>query len=307
MQEILLSTLPKVHGPVKGCWFQGYPIHKGFTEASLNYATVYAKQKRIIPNQATLKKDFEFYKKTLRQAGFKVHSVPFPKELNQIDNLRHDAVFIRDVGFMYKNMWIKSNFSCRHRQPEADAYAPIIAKKFRKKIVNLPKGAYLEFGDVSYLNTQDGVFYFGGLSRSNKKGHDFVKKIIKPDHYCLIKSEGYHLDTIFAPVINKENQIAAFLVNKRRLDSKCLNKIKQLGFPLINIKPADSSGVPNKLGNYAVNALVAPGVMISCHKFETPGVEKKLKERGIKHYITPLTYFRYAGGSCHCLANEVNK
>ncbi len=307
MQEILLSNLPKAHGQVKGCWFKGYPIHKGFTQASLNYATIYANQKKILPKQSALKKDFEFFKKTLRSAGFKIHSVPFPNELNQIDNLRHDAIFIRDVGFMYKNLWIKSNFSCRHRQPEADAYAPIIAKKFKKRIINLPKGAYLEFGDTLYAKTKSGVFYFGGLSRSNKKGHDFVKKIIKPDFYCLIKSEGYHLDTIFAPIINKDNQLVAFIVNKKRFNTKCLDKIKKLGIPIINIKPIDSSGIPGKLGNYAINALVAPGIMVSCHKFETLGVEKKLKELGIKHHVTPLTYFRFAGGSCHCLANEINK
>jgi len=26
---------------------------------------------------------------------------------------------------------------------------------------------------------------------------------------------------------------------------------------------------------------------------------------GIERFITPLTYFRYAGGSVHCLTNEI--
>jgi len=60
-----------------------------------------------------------------------------------------------------------------------------------------------------------------------------------------------------------------------------------------------------ELGDYAVNALIAPGIMVNSSKFSTPGIEDQLAEMGIQRYVTPLTSFRYAGGSVHCLTNEV--
>lgn len=45
--------------------------------------------------------------------------------------------------------------------------------------------------------------------------------------------------------------------------------------------------------------------MMNCGKFSTPDVEEKLKALKIKRYFAPLTYFRFAGGSYHCLTNEI--
>ncbi len=305
MNEIIIVSLPPANGEVKGCWYNGYPIHKGESEDSLNYATVYANEHKIIPDQAVIQSDYKNFVATLEKTGFKIHILPFPEELNQIDNLKHDAIFIRDSGFMFQDYWIKARFSAKQRAQEAEVFADIISKKFSKKIIELPTNAYLEFGETFYLKTKNGTFYFGGLSRSNKIGHDFIKEILDPDHYCLIESEGYHLDTVFSPVINKNNELVAILTTDNMISPSCIANMKNVDLEIINIDPIDSSGVGKGLGNYAVNSLIAPGKLLNSIEFKTPGVEERLQQLGIERYISPLTYHRFAGGSFHCLTNEI--
>lgn len=305
MNEIIIVDLPKAHGEIRGCWYNGYPIHKGHTENSLNHATLYANQKRIIPDQKKLKHDFENFENILKRAGFYIHVLPFPEELNQTDSLHHDAVFIRDAGLMFKDYWIKARFSAKVRQKEADVHTKTITKKFNKKVLELPKNAFLEFGDIFLLQTKNGSYYFGGLSRSNKKGHNFARSIINPDNYCLIESEGYHLDTVFSPVLNISNELIAFIVTKKIVNHNSLQFLKRFNLEIIYIDPIDSFGEREGLGKYAVNTLVAPGIMLNCAEFLTKGVEDRLKQLKIKRFISPLTYFYFAGGSYHCLTNEI--
>ena len=91
------------------------------------------------------------------------------------------------------------------------------------------------------------------------------------------------------------------------ITQKSLASLKQLDIEIIEIDPIDSSGEGKELGNYAINTLVAPGIMLNCAEFLTEKVESKLKSLGIKRYVSPLTYFRFAGGSYHCLTNEIYK
>jgi len=303
--EIIIVGLPPVTDVVKGVWYNGYPVHWGESESSLNYATFHANRAGIIPDQEILRKNWLNFIDTLLLAGFHLHIVPFPDELNQPHSLYHDAVFIRDAGLMYKNIWIKARFSVHDREHEGDYHARLIEQKFNKTIITLPEEARLEGGDISYFETKDGRFYFGGLSRSNEAGHDYVRNLIHPDEFILIESEGYHLDTVFTPVVGASNRLLAIITARRALHSRSIRALENLGVPIIDIDLFDSSGEGRELGCYAVNALTGPGVMVNSSKFHTPGVEMHLKELGIKRYITPLTYFRYAGGSVHCLTNEI--
>lgn len=303
MNEIILFNLPAG----RGCWYGGYPVHRGESEESVNYATVYANEKHIVPDQEILKNEFNNFVKILKSAGFVLHIIPFPEQLNRPDNLHHDAVFARDAGLMFKDYWIKARFNVLSRQAESDVCAKIISAKFGKKILESPPGAYLEFGETLYLQTQNGSYYFGGLSRANKQGHDFVRKIVNPDNYCLLKSKGYHLDTVFTPVLNSDNALAAFIVAEEMLSPESLDGLKKFNVEIIRVNLADSSGTKEKLGNCAVNALVAPGIMINSAKFLTPGAEGRFAELGINRFVAPLLYFRFAGGSCHCLTNEIYK
>jgi len=304
-REIILLGLAPVTSEVRGMWHKGYPVHQGETEASINFATLYASKRGIIPDQELLKREWLDFVGTLLQAGFHLNIIPFPAELNRPDSLYHDAVFIRDGGLIFRGIWIKSRFSVKDRMFEGEFHAQLIESKLGKTVVSLPEGAFLEGGDISYLETCQGSYYFGGLSRSNKAGHDFVREIIRPDHYILVKSEGYHLDTVFTPVVSVENRLAAVIIAADGISSDSMAQIRALGIQVIEVSAQDSSGVDEQLGDYAVNALIAPGVMVNSSRFTTPGVEETLKKLGIERYVTPLTSFRYAGGSVHCLTNEV--
>ena len=303
--EIIVIGLPPVTQDVKGVWYNGYPVHQGESVESLNYATFYANQNHIVPDQEVLRREWLNFIDTLLLAGYHLHIVPFPAELNLPESLYHDAVFVRDAGLMYKDLWIKARFTVLAREHEGDYHSRLIEQKFKKTVITLPMEARLEGGDVAYVETREGRYYFGGLSRSNQAGHDFVRSLINPDHYILIHSEGYHLDTVFTPIIGEENNLSGLIIARQALAPESIQALEKLGVPLIDIDLVDSSGTGKDLGCYAVNALVAPGVMVNSSKFFTPGVEEILSDMGIERFITPLTYFRYAGGSVHCLTNEI--
>lgn len=304
-REIILLGLPPVTEKVKGMWHKGYPVHKGESEASVNFATLYAKTHGIVPDQDLLRREWLNFVDTLLLAGFHLHIIPFPDELNRPDSLYHDAVFIRDGGMIYRSIWIKGCFSVKDRRLEGTFHSELISTKLKKTIVAPPKDALLEGGDINFLTTSKGSYYFGGLSRSNKMGHDFVKDIIRPDNYILVESDGYHLDTLFTPVVTADNRLAALIVASESIKPKSMARIRELGIPVIEVSAQDSSGSGDTLGDYAVNALIAPGVMVNSSLFVTPGVEEKLQKLGIERFVAPLTSFKYAGGSVHCLTNEV--
>ncbi len=304
-REIILLGLAPVTAKVHGMWHKGYPVHQGETEASINFATLYASEHGIIPDQDLLRKEWLNLVDTLLAAGFHLHIVPFPEALNRPDSLYHDAVFIRDGGLIFRGIWIKSRFSVKDRIYEGEFHTKLIEAKLNKTVVTLPTEAFLEGGDISYLETCQGSYYFGGLSRSNKVGHDFVRGIIRPDQYILIESEGYHLDTVFTPVVNADNCLVAVIVTADKLSQDSMKALHNLGVRVIEVSAMDSSGVADQLGDYAVNALIAPGIMVNSSYFSTPGVEELLSELNIQRFVTPLTSFLYAGGSVHCLTNDI--
>ncbi len=304
-REIILLGLPPVTAEVKGMWPNGYPVHKGETESSINFATLYAKNNGITADQQLLRREWLNFVATLLQAGFHLQIIPFPEELNRPGSLYHDAVFIRDGGLIFRGIWIKSRFSVKDRVLEGEFHSRLVESKLKKTVVSLPKGSYLEGGDVNYLETAGGSYYFGGLSRSNRKGHDFVREIIRPDNYILVESEGYHLDTVFTPVVTADNKLAALIIAGGSIKPDSLAQLRATGIPVIEVSAQDSSGSGDTLGDYSVNALIAPGVMVNCSRFSTPGVEETLQKLGIERYVAPLTSFKYAGGSVHCLTNEV--
>lgn len=303
--ELLVVSLPKPHGNIAGCWYNGYPIHKGLSENSLNMATVYANKNKIIPDQRKLVTEHEYFINTLKKNGFTLHVLPFPDELNTEKSLDHDAVFIRDAGIAYRDYWIKARFSCEERVSEADIFAEMIAEKFKKKIIELPEGAFLETGESIYVESREGTFYFGGIARSNRQGHDFVREVMTPDRYVVVESEGYHLDTVLAPILLPDNTLRALFINTAIISEHSLIALRKLGIELIAIDAWDSSGAEEKLGTYAINMITAPGILIGSSRFSTAGIEDVLEKWGIRHIITPLSYFRYAGGSAHCLTNEI--
>lgn len=302
---ILITKLPL---PTNNCivaWCEGFPIHKGNTEQSLNVATVWAAEKNIIPEPEIIKREWQGLKNILEAAGCSVVEIDFPKPLNTPESRDHDAIFIRDSGLMFGNYWIKSRFSVTERQAEADYYAEYITNTFNKIVVELPEGAFLEGGDLWFVQSAHGSFYFGGLSRSNVAGHEAVQATINADHFFVIDSNGYHIDTILTPILNAQNELIALLIGKDTLSAKSLADLQSLKIELIFVDPIDCIGTKEKQGTLAINGLTLPGKLINAHAFQTVGVEERLTEIGIQRLITPLTQFAYAGGSAHCLTNEV--
>ncbi len=304
-REVILLGLPPITPEVKGMWHKGYPVHKGETESSVNFATLYAKKNNIVPDQDLLRKEWLHFVDTLLLAGFQLRIIPFPEQLNRPDSLYHDAVFIRDGGMIFRSIWIKARFSVKDRILEGEFHSQCISTKLKKTVITLPKDAFLEGGDINFIETAKGSYYFGGLSRSNRKGHDFVREIIRPDNFIMVESEGYHLDTVFTPVVSADNHLVAVIIASEGIKAKSMAQIRELGVPVLEISPQDSSGAGDILGDYSVNALIAPGVMVNSSRFSTPGVEEALKKMGIERFVSPLTSFKYAGGSVHCLTNEI--
>ena len=306
-KELLLVGLPPAHDEITGCWYNGFPLHKGDTEKSLNYATAVAQTLGVVADQRVIAQEWNQLADTLRSAGFQLTILPFPESLNRAPQLDHDAVFIRDAGIMFGKYWIQSRFNVKERALEAEVYADVIRKQFNKEIIELPEGAYLEGGEAFYLETAQGSFYFGGLSRSNKQAHDFVRTILNPDYFYVLDSDGYHLDTVFTPVIDASNTLCALLVSEGMFSEESLAKLRALGKEIIFIDPRDAAGKWTTLGSFALNALIAPGIMVGGGYFLTEGVEERLATLGIKHFVTPLSQFRWAGGSVHCLTNEIRE
>ncbi|MBI4350355.1 MAG: hypothetical protein HY550_02845 [Elusimicrobia bacterium] len=304
-REIILLGLPPVTPEVKGMWHKGYPVHKGETESSVNFATLFAKKNGIVPDQDLLRGEWLNFVDTLLLAGFHLHIIPFPEGLNRPDSLFHDAVFIRDGGMIFRSIWIKGRFSVKDRIVEGEYHSRLISAKLKKTVITLPKGAFLEGGDINFIKSAGGSYYFGGLSRSNRAGHDFVRDIVRPDNYILVESEGYHLDTVFTPVLSADNRLAALIIASESIKARSMAQIRALGLPVIEVSAQDATGAGDRLGDYSVNALIAPGVLVNSSRFSTPGVEARLKKLGIERFVAPLTSFRYAGGSVHCLTNEL--
>ena len=77
------------------------------------------------------------------------------------------------------------------------------------------------------------------------------------------------------------------------------------GIPILDIPPEDAIGVKGNVGNFAVNALALPGVLIRPNHFTNSKIEEELELLGIKQVITPTSQFQLSGGSVHCLTNEL--
>lgn len=298
--SILMVELPK-----GGLWPEGYTVHKGHTPGSLNYATVAAADAGLIPSQETLQGRWQRTIQIIERANIGITLLPYPAELLSLSPPDYDGIFIRDVGMFADGKWIKARFSVPERQLEADVFARLIHEKFHVEVIELPANAYLECGEVFFVDTPKGSYYFGGLGRSNKAGHDAVIDILQPDHVFLLESKGFHLDTTCAPLIDSAGNLAAFMYAPELFSEKSKKHLSMLDVPLIELNPEDTCGIGAHLGSMAVNGLSLPGIFINAEEFKTPGVEAHIASLGITRASSPLPYFHHAGGSYHCLTNEV--
>ncbi|OIO19398.1 MAG: hypothetical protein CO029_00840 [Candidatus Magasanikbacteria bacterium CG_4_9_14_0_2_um_filter_41_10] len=301
VQTSILMVTP----PPGGLWPHGYTVHKGHTPESLNHATVAAATSGIIPSPELLSLQWNQAIDHLTNAKIEITFLPYPQELLSQYPPDYDGIFIRDVGMFANGKWVKAHFAVPERQREADTFARLIEQTYHVEIVDLPPGADLECGEVFFVKTPAGSYYFGGLGRSNKAGHDAMLHIIKPDHIFLLETTGFHLDTTCTPLIDSSGHLVSFMYAPELFSEESKKHLSMLEVPLIALDPKDTCGIGENLGNMAVNGLSLPGIFINAEEFNTPGVEAHIASLGIARYSSPLPYFHHAGGSYHCLTNEV--
>ncbi len=125
----------------------------------------------------------------------------------------------------------------------------------------------------------------------------------------VLEGRGYHLDTFFSPVLGKDGYIVAVIVCMKILINDSKKKLrdyaKVANIPIIDIPPEDAIGTKKQTGNFAVNALPLPGILIRPNQFSNNSINKRIEELGIKQIITPTTQFQLSGGAVHCLTNEL--
>ena len=125
----------------------------------------------------------------------------------------------------------------------------------------------------------------------------------------IMKSDVFHLDTLFTPVINKKNELAAMIACTELMEKESVDDLKsfsnKISVELVEVDPEDSIGTKDKLGEFAVNCCPLPGYLIGPTRFRSLKVNQLLKDLEVMHITIPTTQFRLSGGSVHCLTNEL--
>ena len=150
---------------------------------------------------------------------------------------------------------------------------------------------------------------FSGLQRNTRRGVDFVAEELNVDEVVILKGEGFHLDTFFTPVLNKDGYIVALIICEKLLNPQSKKTLfdyaDNSNVPIFNIPESDSLGTKAQTGRFAVNALPLPGILLRPDYFSNPIIDEQLSELGIKTKITPTSQFQLSGGSVHCVTNEL--
>ena len=125
----------------------------------------------------------------------------------------------------------------------------------------------------------------------------------------MLKGTGFHLDTFFTPVLNKDGYIAALIICKKALEpisKKVLYQFAdQNNVPVFNIPEKDALGTEKQIGKFAVNALPLPGVILKPDYFSNPIIDEKLERIRNKNKNLTTSQFQLSGGSVHCVTNEL--
>lgn len=287
--KILMSQMPS-----SDWWGKGTPVYKN------NWSMEQGK----IPDAKLAKEEHE---KTLDAVTHysELQTIPFSKELDADNFYKHDAVFVRDSFISnQKGDIVMSNYSASERQIETEHLENYL-KKNGYTIHKLSTDAHAEGGEFYYV--KNGNILFAGISRNNKKGIAETANYLGIETVCIIASKAYHLDTIFTVILGKKGELLGVIACLELISNKneLINFAKKHNISLLDIQAHDAIDTDGK-GKIAVNCLPLPGVIIGGGKFETPGIEEKLKEMGIKHIISPVSQFHFSGGGTHCLTNELS-
>ncbi len=291
--KIIISKLPE-----NSWWGNGAPA----------YPDNPAMQKGVIPNQVLLKNEREQLINTLRLLNVEVIETPFPIELDG-PTPEHDFVYIRDQFISNKNGdAVIMRFRNPERSRERDYIIPIL-EKLELSIVELPKKSELfaEGGEFYFCKKEN--ILFAGNSRNSISGVEAVAKFLEVNDLIILKSNVFHLDAYFCPVISKKGELCAITCCTEELAKNSKDQLYKFAdsknIPIIKLPTIDGIGSQKKLGSFAVNALPIPGFLIGPRPYTNKKVLEKLYEIGVQRINTPMSQYALSGGSVHCCTNEI--
>ena len=291
--KVAISKLPK--NPWWGTGIIGYKDNPAMRDG-------------IIPDQSLLIQERENLIDTLKNNNIEVIQFSFPEELEN-KKYGHDFVFIRDafISDLNKNVLLLK-FSQKNRDAESKIISDYLGK-LDYNIRELPnrKNMFAEGGEFYYCR-KDKIL-FSGIKRNSIRGAEEVASFLNVNELILIKTEAFHLDTVFTTILDRHGKLCAVIVCKDLISKDSFDLLNQFtisnNIEIINIPPNDSIGINNNIGSLAVNNFSAPGLLISSSKFSKPSVAKYLNSKNIKMETTPVSQFQLSGGSIHCLTNEL--
>jgi len=294
--KILISSLPK-----NPWWGHGTPIYENNP----------AMREGVIPNQKLVEIEMQLMSCLFKMLPFEFTLLDFPEILDQnnFDLRKHDFVFVRDLFISnQKGSIVISRFREKARQMEADIMDKYL-QEIGQKTIRIPDncGCYAEGGEFYFCKNEN--LLFSGLSRNNLKGAEIVAELLNVDKLITIKSNAFHLDTIFTPVFNAKNDLVAVIAAMDLIEEKSRYELVKFcntrNVVLVHIPPEDAIGTIDDLGEFAVNCLPLPGYLIGPSRFRSEKVDPLLKSLGVMHISLPTTQFRLSGGAIHCLTNEL--
>ena len=294
--KILISHLPK-----HNWWGHGTPIYKNNP----------AMKQGMVPNQELVEIEMYMMTQLFNRLPFEVVEINFPNFLDKHnkEDRQHDFVFVRDLFVSNQNgRVIISKFSEKARQVESDIME-IMLDSMGYETIRIPDtiNATAEGGEFYYCSGKK--ILFSGVCRNNIKGAEWVAQEFNVNELVIMKSNVFHLDTIFTPVINKDNELAAMIACTALMEKDSIINLKsfakRLSVELVEVDPEDSIGTVDQLGEFAVNCCPLPGYLIGPTRFRSLKVNQLLKELDVMHITVPTTQFRLSGGAVHCLTNEL--
>ena len=294
--KILISNLPK-----HKWWGHGTPIYKDNP----------AMKQAMSPNQELVEVEMHMLTQLFTRLPVEEIEVDFPNFLDQQNTKKrkHDFVFVRDLFISDQNgKVIISKFSEEARQVESDMME-IMLDSMGYQTIRIPDtiDAKAEGGEFYYCS--GAKILFSGACRNNIKGAEWVAQEFDVNELVIMKSNVFHLDTLFTPVIKKDNQLGAMIACTSLMDKESINNLRsfsnKMSVELIEVDPEDSIGTKEQLGEFAVNCCPLPGYLIGPTRFRSLKANQLLKELDVMHITVPTTQFRLSGGSVHCLTNEL--
>lgn len=267
--------------------------------------------KGTIPDQSRVRLEWNQLQKSLNETTVRCEVVPFPVELDSTNtsNWKHDYVFFRDLFLSNQNgKVVLANFREKERQAETEIVAQWLNTK-PVEILRLPhdKNCFMEGGEFYFCPNENVLF--AGESRNSQQGNDKTAELLNVNELVILKSNAFHLDTLFTPVFNKTNQLCLLIACTDLLEKESVEILKRFAqnrnIPLLEVPPSEAIGTADKLGSFAVNCLPLPGILLGAAAFVSEAVKLALAEHKITHTIVPLSQFRLSGGSVHCLTNEL--